>query len=252
MASLQSERLSRKSAGMPANGITVAIDGPAGAGKSTVAKEVARALGYALVDTGAIYRAVALLAQRRNIAWDDDAGLTPIVQNLAIVFEFHDGINRVWLSGEDVSDTIRTPEISRGAAAVSARPQVRAGLLELQRRLAGQGGAVLEGRDIGTVVCPNAPVKFFLDASDDERARRRFEELVARGDKPVLAEVMRDMQARDGQDRQRQHAPLVAAPDAVHLDSTQMTVDAVIRTIVEAARAAESRPAAATANSAID
>ncbi|HET6344693.1 MAG TPA: (d)CMP kinase, partial [Myxococcota bacterium] len=148
-------------------GITVAIDGPAGAGKSTVAKEVARSLGYSLVDTGAIYRSVALLASRQGVAWDDDAGLEPIVKSLAIAFEFQDGVNRVFLAGEDVTDSIRTNDISKGAAAVSVRPLVRAGLLELQRRLAGEGGAVLEGRDIGTVVFPEAPIKFFLDASDE-------------------------------------------------------------------------------------
>lgn len=233
---LNSTGRSRKPAAMVAKrGITVTIDGPAGAGKSTVAKEVARSLGYALVDTGAIYRSVALLALRQGVAWDDDKGLEPIVHNLDIAFEFKEGVNRVWLHGEDVTDLIRTPEISRGAASVSVRPLVRAGLLALQRRLGGEGGAVLEGRDIGTVVCPDAPVKFFLDASDEERARRRFEELVGRGDTPQFEDVLRDLRERDALDRQRTHSPLKAAPDALHLDSTQLSVDEVIRTIVQAA-----------------
>ena len=214
--------------------ITVAIDGPAGAGKSTVAKEVARALGYALVDTGAIYRAVALLASRQSVAWDDDVGLERVAKHLAIDFQLVDGVNRVLVDGEDVTDAIRSQEISRGASLVSARPVVRAGLLELQRRLAGRGGAVLEGRDIGTVVCPDAPVKFFLDASPEERARRRHEELVARGEQPNFEEVLRDMVERDRQDRQRTVAPLKAAPDAVHLDSTKLPVDEVISEIVRA------------------
>jgi cytidylate kinase len=240
-ASLNLAQRSRKSAAMAGKrGITVAIDGPAGAGKSTVAKEVARSLGYSLVDTGAIYRSVALLASRQGVVWDNDAGLEPIVKSLAITFEFQDGVNRVFLEGEDVTDAIRTNDISRGAAAVSGRPLVRAGLLELQRRLAGEGGAVLEGRDIGTVVFPEAPIKFFLDASDEERARRRYEELLARGDNPDYNEVLRDLRDRDNQDRGRQWAPLRAADDAVHLDSTSLAVDEVIRTIVEAVRRLES------------
>ena len=241
-ASLNLAQRSNKSARVKqTKGITVAIDGPAGAGKSTVAKEVARALGYALVDTGALYRSVALLAERQGIGWEDDAGLAPLVRDLAISFEFQEGINRVTLEGEDVTDAIRAPDISRGAALVSARPQVRAGLLDLQRRLAGEGGAVLEGRDIGTVVCPTAPVKFFLDASDEERARRRYEELMTRGDAPEFDDVLRDLRARDKQDRGRAHAPLKAAEDAQHLDSTTLPVEDVIRIIVEAVRRAEAR-----------
>jgi cytidylate kinase len=217
-------------------GITVAIDGPAGAGKSTVAKEVAQALQFVLVDTGAIYRSVALLAQRQGISWDDEAGLEPIVQNLAIAFSFEGGINRVFLDGEDVTDIIRTGAISRGAAAVSSHPGVRAGLLDMQRHLAGQGGAVLEGRDIGTVVCPEAQVKFFLDATPEERARRRYEELLSRGESASLAAVLEEMQARDALDMARVHAPLRAAVDAVHLDSTRLSAEEVVDTIVQAVR----------------
>jgi cytidylate kinase len=217
-------------------GVTVAIDGPAGAGKSTVAKAVARELGYRLVDTGAIYRTVALVARRKGVAWDDDAGLSALVAGLDIDFRLEGGTNHVRASGEDVTDAIRAPDISQGASLVSARPVVRAGLLELQRRLAGAGGAVLEGRDIGTVVCPDAEVKFFLDASLAERARRRQRELVTGGRPAELDAVLADITARDERDRSRDVAPLKPADDAVVLDSTVMPVDEVVHVIAEAAR----------------
>jgi len=222
-------------------GVTVAIDGPAGAGKSTVAKAVAAAVGYRLVDTGAIYRAVALLAHRRGVALDDDGGLAPLVVGLVIDFALAGGVNRVRVHGDDVTDAIRTPEMSRGASVVSARPVVRAGLLDLQRRLAGEGGAVLEGRDIGTVVCPAAPVKFFLDATLAERARRRQRELAEAGRESEYAAVLADITARDERDSRRDVAPLKPAPDAVILDSTALSVDEVVRRIVDAVRAAEAR-----------
>ncbi len=155
--------------------LIVAIDGPAGAGKSSVAKILARLLGFALVDTGAIYRCVALAAQHRKIAFDDDERLGGLLDTLTISFKVEGEMNHVFLDGKDVSDAIRTPEISIAASQVSARPVVRAGLLELQRRLANEAklGAILEGRDIGTVVFPNAELKFFLHADPTVRARRR-------------------------------------------------------------------------------
>jgi cytidylate kinase len=217
-------------------GLTVAIDGPAGAGKSTVAKAVAQALNYRLVDTGAIYRSVALLAKRQGVALDDDDGLGRIIRSLQIDFAMVDGVNHVTLLGEDVSDAIRTPEVSRAASDVSTRPAVRTGLLTLQRKLAGDGGAVLEGRDIGTVVCPDAPVKFFLDAHPEERARRRFEELKAKGKDASLEHVRGEMEARDAQDAGREHAPLKVADDATVLDSTKLTPTEVVSRIVEAVR----------------
>ncbi|MBI5509249.1 MAG: (d)CMP kinase [Deltaproteobacteria bacterium] len=217
--------------------LTIAIDGPAGAGKSTVAKRVALALGYSLVDTGAIYRAVALMAVRRGIPLEDDQGLEAVVAALELSFSFQAGVNHVWISGVDVSDAIRTPEISLAASTVSARPVVRTGLLELQRRLAGHSGVVLEGRDIGTVVFPEAEIKIFLDASDEERARRRFAELVARGERPVFERVFEEQRRRDAQDRGRAVAPLKAAVDAVRLDSTVMSIDQVVEAILEVARA---------------
>jgi cytidylate kinase len=217
-------------------GVTVAIDGPAGAGKSTVAKAVARELGYRLVDTGAIYRTVALVARRQGIAWDDDGGLGAVVSGLDVDFHLEGGVNHVRAGGEDVTEAIRAPDISQGASVVSARPVVRAGLLELQRRLAGAGGAVLEGRDIGTVVCPDAEVKFFLDASLGERARRRQRELVTAGRPAEFDTVLADITARDERDRSRDVAPLKPADDAVVLDSTIMPVDEVVHVIAEAAR----------------
>ncbi len=220
------------------HGITVAIDGPAGAGKSTVAKQSAERLGYTLVDTGAIYRAVALLAQRAGVDWTDDEKLGPLVELLEISFRFEDGVNHVFVNGDDVSTAIRTPEISMGASTVSARPVVRAGLLELQRRLGGAGGAVLEGRDIGTVVFPDAPVKIFLSATDEERAHRRHRELKERGDDTPYEEVLADIRKRDLQDSQRDVAPLKPADDAIIVDSTSMSIEEVIVMVLDAVKAA--------------
>jgi cytidylate kinase len=215
--------------------LIVALDGPAGSGKSTVAKTVARRNGLALVDTGAIYRCVALAATRRGIAWTDDAGLERVLPTLAISFRFQDGVNRVALDGEDVTEAIRTPDMSMGASAVSARPVVRAGLLDLQRRLAlaSERGAVLEGRDIGTVVFPDAQVKFFLTASNEVRARRRLLELQQKGTESTLEQVQADMEKRDRDDSSRAIAPLVAAKDAKLLDTSGLSLDDVIA-IVEA------------------
>lgn len=224
----------------------VAIDGPAGAGKSTAAKRLAAALGFALVDTGAIYRAVALAASRQGIAFDDDARLAGVLQQLDIRFEPlpAGGGQRVLLGGEDVSQAIRTPPMSLGASAVSARPVVRAGLLDLQRRLAtapGNRGAVLEGRDIGTVVFPDADLKVFLTASPEVRARRRHAELQARGDPASYQDVLADQTRRDRDDSTREVAPLRPAGDAVLLDTSALGLEEVVAALV---RAAEPRLAA--------
>lgn len=224
----------------------VAIDGPAGAGKSTAAKRLAAALGFALVDTGAIYRAVALAASRQGIAFDDDARLAGVLQRLDIRFEplpAGEG-QRVLLGGEDVSQAIRTPPMSLGASAVSARPVVRAGLLELQRRLATapmNRGAVLEGRDIGTVVFPDADLKVFLTASPEVRAHRRHAELQARGDPASYQDVLADQTRRDRDDSTREVAPLRPAADAVLLDTSALGLEEVVAALV---RAAEPRLAA--------
>jgi cytidylate kinase len=172
------------------------------------------------------------LAKRHGIAYDDDTKLAGLVKDLPISFRYENGINRVFLNGEDVSQVIRTEDISRSASNVSARPVVRDGLLALQRQLAGAGGAVLEGRDIGTVVCPQAEVKFFLDASVDERARRRFRELQEKGTEVNFEDVHRQVEQRDSQDRNRDVAPLRPAADAHLLDCTHLSIAEVVQTIV--------------------
>ena len=211
--------------------LIVAIDGPAGAGKSTVSKILARRLDFSLVDTGAIYRCVALSATRHGIALDDDQKLKDLLSTLKVSFKVVGEENRVFLGTEDVSGLIRTPEISMGASKVSSRPVVREGLLSLQRRLAlaAEKGAILEGRDIGTVVFPDADAKFFLEASPDIRARRRFEELFQKGVESSLEDVLADQTKRDQQDSSREVAPLKAADDAVRIDSTSMPLSEVVR-----------------------
>jgi len=206
----------------------VAIDGPAGAGKSTVARQLARRLGFAMIDTGAIYRTVALAARRADVGWDDDEGLRKLLDaGLGLSFGPED---RVLLKGHDVTEAIRTPEISRGASVVSARPVVREKLLGLQRELGLQAprGAVLEGRDIGTVVFPDAAVKFFLTASDEARAQRRHAELAEKGLQVPLQEVLADQRRRDKDDSERAIAPLKPAPDAILVDTTGLDLAEVV------------------------
>ncbi|HTS82839.1 MAG TPA: (d)CMP kinase [Myxococcaceae bacterium] len=209
----------------------VAIDGPAGAGKSTVSKLLARRLGLSFVDTGALYRTVALAARREGTGVEDDAGLSALLGRIRISFQAVGEENRVFLDGEDVSREIRTPEMSLAASAVSARPVVRQGLLGLQRRLALEApvGAVLEGRDIGTVVFPDADLKFFLEASPDVRARRRYEELFQKGTESSLDDVLADQVRRDRDDASRAVAPLKPAADAVRVDSSGLPLSEVVQ-----------------------
>lgn len=208
--------------------LVVAIDGPAGAGKSTAARLLARRLGYELLDTGAIYRVMALLARRRGIAWEDGAGVAALAADLDLGFRLDGDLNRVLVDGVDVSADIRTPEMSDGASRVSALPEVRAALLGLQRRLGAEGGVVVEGRDIGTVVFPAAGAKFFLTATADERARRRVAELRAAGRPVDLDRTREEMRARDERDSTRDVAPLRKAGDAVEIDSSALTPDEVV------------------------
>jgi len=216
----------------------VAIDGPAGAGKSTASRLLASRLGFALVDTGAIYRTVALAATRLGLELDDDAALAALLPGVDIHFApppAGAGGQRVLLGTEDVSALIRTPAISAGASRVSARPVVRAGLLGLQRRLATapeHRGAVLEGRDIGTVVFPDADAKFFVTASPEERARRRYAELLAKGDASTFEQVLADQRARDKADSEREIAPLRPAPDSLIIDTSGTPIDAVVDRLV--------------------
>jgi CMP/dCMP kinase len=216
----------------------VAIDGPAGAGKSTVSRLLARRLDFSLVDTGAIYRCVALGASREGIVYNDDARLQELLGRLQISFSMAGDDNRVFLGEEDVSGQIRAPAISMGASKVSERPVVRQGLLALQRRLAlgTSRGAILEGRDIGTVVFPDADAKFFLDAKAEVRARRRYEELFQKGVDSSLEDVLADQGQRDKQDSTREIAPLKAAQDAILIDSSSMPVSEVVRTIEKVVR----------------
>jgi len=217
--------------------LVVAIDGPAGAGKSTAAKMLAERLGYALLDTGAIYRTLALLARREGVDWGDGPGVARLAQDLDIKFAFEGGANHVFLRGADISREIRAPEISDGASRVSALPEVREALLDLQRRLGAAGGVVVEGRDIGTVVFPGAQAKFFLTATADERARRRVVELRAAGREVDPAQTLAELRARDHRDSTRAVAPLRQAEDAIEIESSALSPESVVDRMVEAVRA---------------
>jgi cytidylate kinase len=207
----------------------IAIDGPAGAGKSSAARDLAERLGYVLVDTGALYRGTALAAFERGVDWDDGEALGQLVDGLTLEFERDDkSALKLLIDGVDRSADIRTPHISTGASRVSRHAQVRRALLGLQRKLGARGGVVLEGRDIGTVVFPDAEVKVFLTASDESRARRRHAELTRSGHETELERVLLDIRERDRLDSERDIAPLRAAPDAVLLDTSDLPLSEVL------------------------
>jgi cytidylate kinase len=214
--------------------VIVAIDGPAGAGKSTIARRIADRLGFVYINTGAMYRAVALWALRNGTDLTDMHRLEKLAQAAQIDFGVGDG--RVRLNGEDVTDAIFTPEVSAAASKVSAVPGVRRALIPLQRGIAATSSVVMEGRDIGSVIFPEAQVKIFLDASPEERARRRAAELEAQGGRVAAAAVAAEMRDRDMRDRQRQEAPLVQAPDAVLLDTTALSPAEVEERILQLVR----------------
>ena len=216
--------------------MVVAIDGPAGSGKSTVAKMVALQLGFSLVDTGAIYRCVALAAQRKSLDLSDGGPIGQLASAIKIRFVTSGSGQRVFLDDEDVSELIREPEISQAASQVSAHPQVRKALLETQRELGRDGGVVLEGRDIGTVVFPDAEVKVFLVAPDEVRAQRRFDELQARGKKVSFEETLEEMQLRDRRDASRATAPLKPAQDAIIVETGTLSIQEVTARIIELVR----------------
>lgn len=213
--------------------LIVAIDGPAGAGKSTVAKRLAKELGYTYMDTGAMYRAFAWRVMKEGIDLSDEKKLERVLQDTNIELLEQDGRSSVLLNGVDVTDRIRTPELSQLASRVSTSKIVRERMVELQRDMGSHGGVVAEGRDIGTVVFPNAEVKVFLDASSGERARRRFEELRSQGREVTVEETLEEMEQRDRRDRERDVAPLRKAEDAVVIDSTQAGVDGVVGRIMQ-------------------
>lgn len=199
---------------------SVAIDGPSGSGKSTLAKTLSKKLGWLYIDTGAMYRTVGLYAKRNQIEPNDEKSLEKHFSKIDIKLEWIDGSQHVFLNGEDVSDKIRTPEMSMYASAVSALPAVRAFLLEKQRDFARKNNVIMDGRDIGTVVLPDAQVKIFLKAGNEERARRRYEELIAKGQDVKFEDVLDDMLKRDKNDSTRAAAPCVPAHDAVLLDNS--------------------------------
>lgn len=211
---------------------SVAIDGPAGAGKSTIAKAAASRFGFIYVDTGAIYRTVGLAAKRADIDPKDEQGVLALLPSLSIRFDYgEDGVQHMYLNGEDVSKLIRTPEISLYASAVSAIPGVRAFLLDMQRDMAKTTSVIMDGRDIGTVVLPDAGLKIFLTASVQSRAQRRYLELHEKGDPSTFEEVLADMLKRDEDDTTRATAPLKAADDAIIIDTTELTLEESIETV---------------------
>ena len=213
--------------------INVAIDGPAGAGKSTVARAAAQKLGYIYVDTGALYRAVGVYCLRNSIVTTNVDGVGAILKDITVELKFIDGVQHVFLNGDDVSTEIRLPEASMAASNVSAIPSVRAFLFDLQRDIAAKNNCLMDGRDIGTVVLPNAQVKIFLTADPEERAMRRYKELIEKGSKVTFEEVLEDLKVRDYNDSHREIAPLKPAEDSVIVNTTGMTLEESINTIVK-------------------
>jgi CMP/dCMP kinase len=222
----------------PKKKLIVAIDGPSGAGKSTVGRRLARVLGYTYIDTGAMYRAVALRAGKAGLEADGKA-LFRLASSLRIEFWTEGEGTRVFCDGEEITEVIRTPEMSLLASDLSRRGEVREAMMELQRKMGRDGGVVLEGRDIGTIVFPRADVKFYLDAAAEVRARRRFEELAAKGVRTDLQEVLEDVVRRDENDSRRALAPLRKADDAILIDSTGIPADQVVDAMARAVRARE-------------
>lgn len=216
--------------------INVAIDGPAGAGKSTIAKAAAKELGFIYVDTGALYRAVAYNAVKNGVI-DDEQGIISMIDDTKIELKYVEGVQSVYLNGKDVSGFIRTPEISMGASKVSAIPQVREFLLNLQREIAKTNNVIMDGRDIATVVLPDAEVKIFLFASPECRAERRYKELVEKGENVSFDDVLKDVNQRDYQDSHREIAPLKPSEESIMADTSELTlqesIDLIVNTIKE-------------------
>ena len=211
--------------------INVAIDGPAGAGKSTIAKAAAKELGFIYVDTGALYRAIAYNAVKTG-AIDDEQKIINMLDSTKVELKYVNGVQVVYLNGEDVSAFIRTPEISMGASKVSAIPQVRAFLLNLQREIASTNNVIMDGRDIATVVLPNADVKIFLFASPECRGERRYKELIEKGEEVSFDDVLKDVNQRDYQDSHREIAPLKPSDDSIMADTSELTLQESINLIV--------------------
>ena len=217
----------------------IAIDGPSGAGKSTVAKLLAKRLGYVVLDTGAMYRAVAFRAQQRGICLEDEERLSQLASSLQVTFLTRNEELRVLCDGEDITEAIRSPEMSSLSSDISKREGVRGALVRLQREMGRAGGVILEGRDIGTVVFPDADAKFYLDAEAEERARRRYEELIRKGVKVTFQETLEDVIRRDRSDMTRAISPLRKAKDAVVIDSTHLSVEEVVEKMIQVIRQKE-------------
>lgn len=214
--------------------INVAIDGPAGAGKSTISRKAAETLGFIYIDTGALYRTVGLAALREKKDLDNPESVSSVLTaDLSVLLKFKDGAQRMYLNGEDVSDLIRTPEASMAASKVSAVPKVREYLFDLQKKLAKENNCIMDGRDIGTVVLPDAKVKIFLTASPEARAERRYKELIEKGMSVSYDEVLADMKERDYNDSHRAIAPLKQADDAILCDTSKLTLEQSIELIIK-------------------
>lgn len=209
----------------------VAIDGPAGAGKSTIAKSIARKKNLIYVDTGAMYRAMALFMIREGVSPEDAEGISARCQEADITIGYENGEQVVYLNGENVNAYLRTEEVGNMASATSVQPAVRQKLVELQQALAAQNDCIMDGRDIGTCVLPNAQVKIYLTASSDVRARRRYDELTAKGEQCDLEKIKADIEERDYRDMHREHSPLKQAEDAILVDTSEMNIDEVIEHI---------------------
>lgn len=216
--------------------LSVAIDGPAGAGKSTVARQVARQLGFTYVDTGAMYRAVTWKALQNGSDLTDETNMTQLVRDTHIELKTDKKEVLVWVDGQPVSEEIRTPEVTSHVSAVAGLEGVRKELLKKQRELALNGGVVMDGRDIGTRVLPEAGVKVFLTASIDERAHRRYNEWLRKGYSVDLEQLKQEIRQRDEKDKNRKHSPLCPAEDAVHLDTTGLTINEVVQAILDLCR----------------
>jgi len=215
--------------------IRIAIDGPAGAGKSSVSMLVAESLGYSYVDTGAIYRSVAYAMGEKSVKIEEEDKIRSILENFDVSFKMIDGLNHVYLNGKDITSFIRTEKVSMMASTSSALPFVRAALFELQKKFGRQGGVVMEGRDIGTVIMPDAELKIFLTASPSNRAKRRLGDLEKKGVKITLEELIEEIEKRDKQDSERKIAPLKQADDAVLLDNTELNLVQTAEFIVKKA-----------------
>ena len=211
----------------------IAIDGPAGAGKSTISKSVAKMLNYIYIDTGAMYRSVGLAAIKAGLDTRSETELQRIINNISIEIKNDEHGQKFFLNGKDVTKEIRKPEVSIAASNVATIPSVRLKLVDIQRKLAEKSSVVMDGRDIGTVVLPNAECKIYLTASSFVRANRRYKELIEKGETCDLAQIEKDIIARDEQDMNREIAPLKQAEDAVYLDSSDLTIDEVVNKIIE-------------------